>query len=57
MRRLIVILAAGLVLLGSLTSCMKLDKEMDYTFGYNYNVNINDLYSHPLLYWLFLHSY
>lgn len=42
MRRLIAIFAAGLVLLGSLTSCMKLNKEMDYTLGYNYNVNIED---------------
>lgn len=42
MRRIFTLLAAGLVLLGTLTSCMKLNKEMNYTFGYNYTVNIED---------------
>ncbi len=42
MRKIITILATGLVLLSSLTSCMKLNKEMDFTFGYNYTVSIED---------------
>lgn len=36
MRRLLTILTAGLLLLVSLSSCSKLNKEMDYTFGYHY---------------------
>ena len=41
MRKILTILA-GLLILGSLSSCVNLNKEMNYTLKYNYEVSIED---------------
>jgi hypothetical protein len=41
MRKILTILT-GLIALVSLSSCSGLDKEMNYTFGYNYAISIAD---------------
>ena len=41
MRKILTILA-GLLLMGSLSSCLNLNKERNYTLDYNYSVSIQD---------------
>ena len=42
MRKFLTILTAGLLLLASLTSCSKLNQDLQYTVGYNYGLHFAD---------------